>query len=281
MRKAIYGLLAVVISVGLLGPTGRAYSQSRQSVDFDYTLYGEILKAYVDDSGMVNYKQLKANRTNLDTFVRAMANIDPKQFAKWDEQGRLAIYINAYNALTLKAIIDNYPIKSSWLKSRVYPKNSIRQISGVWNKIKFSVAGRQVTLDHIEHKILRKKFHEPRIHMALVCAAMGCPPLRNEPYLPAKLDEQLSDQSRKFLRPPEKFRLVDNTLYLSPIFKWFGKDFVADYGSDKAFEGYGQPAAAVLSFITGYVGPDVADRLKQLPLEVKYSDYDWSLNEQR
>ena len=117
--------------------------------------------------------------------------------------------------------------------------------------------------------------------MALVCAAMGCPPLRNEPYLPAKLDVQLSDQSRRFLKAPEKFRLADKTLYLSPIFKWFGKDFVADYGADKAFEGYGQSAAAVLSFIAGFVGPDVAGRLKQLPLEVKYSDYDWSLNQQR
>lgn len=281
MKKAIYGLLAVAISMGLLGPTGRAYSASRQSVDFDYTLYAGILKAYVDDSGMVNYKQLKANRTNLDTFIHAMADLDPKQLAKWDEQSRLVFYINAYNALTLKVIIDNYPIKASWLKSRVYPKNSIRQISGVWNKIKFNIAGRQVTLDHIEHKILRKKFHEPRIHTALVCAAMGCPPLRNEPYLPAKLDEQLSDQSRRFLRPPEKFRLVDNALYLSPIFKWFGKDFVANYGSDKAFKGYDQPGAAVLSFIAGYVDADVADRLKQLPLEVKYSDYDWLLNEQR
>jgi len=281
MTKANYGLLAVVISVGLAGPTGRAYSRSRQSVDFDYTLYGEILKAYVDGSGMVNYKQLKANRTNLDTFAQAMADIDTKQLAKWDEQTQLSFYINAYNALTLKVIIDNYPIKASWLKSRVYPRNSIRQISGVWNKIKFSVAGQQVTLDQIEHKILRKKFHEPRIHMALVCAAMGCPPLRNEPYLPAKLDKQLSAQSRKFLRTPAKFRLAGNTLYLSPIFKWFGKDFVADYGSDEALKGHDQPDAAVLSFIAGYVGPDVADRLKQLPLEVKYSDYDWSLNEQR
>ncbi len=281
MKKANYGLLAVVISVGLPGATGRGYSRSRQSVDFDYTLYAGIVKAYVDDSGMVNYKQLKANRTNLDTFAQAMANLDPKQLAKWDEQSRLAFYINAYNALTLKVIVDNYPIKASWLRSRVYPKNSIRQISGVWNKIKFNVAGQEVTLDHIEHKILRKKFHEPRIHMALVCAAMGCPPLRNEPYLPAKLDEQLSDQSRKFLRPPEKFRLVDNTLYLSPILKWFGKDFVADYGSDEAFKGYDQPGAAVLSFIAGYVGPAVAEQLKQLSLEVKYSDYDWSLNKQR
>ncbi len=281
MKKAIYGLLVVAVSVGLLGPTGAAYWASPQSLNFDYTLYSGILKAYVDDSGMVNYKQLKANRTNLDTFVQAMADLDPKQLAKWDEQTRLAFYINAYNALTLKAIIDNYPIKASWLKSRVYPKNSIRQIPGVWKKIKFGVAGQQVTLDHIEHKILRKKFHEPRIHMALVCAAMGCPPLRNEPYLPAKLDVQLSDQSRRFLKPPEKFRLVDNTLYLSPIFKWFGKDFVADYGSDKAFEGYGQPAAAVLSFISENVGPDVRERLKQLRLKLKYSDYDWSLNEQR
>jgi len=185
--------------------------------------------------------------------------------------------------LTLKAIIDNYPIKSSWLKSRIYPKNSIRQISGVWKKLEFRVMGQNVTLWQIEHEILRKKFNEPRIHMAMVCAAMGCPPLRREPYVGNKLDEQLDDQTRQFLSNPEKFDINSSkdTVYLSEIFKWFAEDFVGKYSPGRNIGRHDKEMSAVLNFIASYIKGAQKKYVLAGKYKIKYIDYDWSLNEQR
>ena len=204
---------------------------------FDYSNFAEALKINVDDVRMVNYRKLKAEPQKLLAFVTELQNLDRKDFDKWDDNEKIAFWLNVYNALTLKAIIDNYPIKSSFFKSRIYPKNSIRQIAGVWDKIDFTVMGQKLTLGHIEHKILRVQFDEPRIHMAMVCAAMGCPPLRNEPYTGDKLQEQLNNQTRRFLADPTKFKIerADERIYLSPIFKWFASDFIKKYGPKKNF----------------------------------------------
>jgi len=156
---------------------------------FSYDEYDAILKDHVYDTGMVNYRRLKAKPGRLDAFIADISKLNTKSYGKWNDNEKIAFWLNVYNALTLKVIIDKYPIKSSFFRSRIYPKNSIRQIPGVWKKIKFNVMGQDLTLGHIEHKILRKKFDEPRIHMAMVCAAMGCPPLLNQSYTGQKLNE--------------------------------------------------------------------------------------------
>jgi hypothetical protein len=139
-----------------------------------------------------------------------------------------------------------------------------------------------MTLDEIEHNVLRKEFNEPRIHMALVCAAMGCPPLRTEPYEGAKLDQQLNDQARVFLANPKKFRLDrgQGKVYLSSIFRWFGGDFVKNYGTDKAFPGFSPEERAVLNFLSQYLPAGDRDYLLKGKYTIAYLDYDWSLNEQ-
>jgi hypothetical protein len=254
---------------------------AQESADkFSYDDYADVLSAYVDASGMVNYKGLKGNRDELDTFVKSMAKLDTKKFEKWEDNAKITFWLNAYNSLTLKAIIDNYPIKAGFFKSRIYPKNSIRQISGVWDEIKFNIMGKKYTLEHIEHKILRVKFNEPRIHMAMVCAAIGCPPLRNEPYMAGKLDAQLEDQSIKFLANPEKFRLEETVVYLSPIFKWFASDFVKTYGKGGLFAGNAEAKGAVLRFISEHLDETIKKEMESKKLKIKYLDYDWSLNEQ-
>ena len=174
---------------------------------FNYNDYAAVLKSYVDDAGMVNYKNLKADSEKLGTFVTSMSKLDPNSFNKWRKKEKIAFWLNAYNAFTLKVIIDNYPIKPSFFKSRYYPKNSIRQIKGVWDKVRFNVMGRDLTLGHMEHEILRKKFDEPRIHMAMVCAAMGCPPLLNKPYTGQRLNEQLDGRTRRFVSNSAKFNI--------------------------------------------------------------------------
>jgi hypothetical protein len=145
--------------------------------------------------------------------------------------------------------------------------------------------GQKLTLEHIEHKILRAQFGEPRIHMALVCAAMSCPPLRNEPYVAAKLDEQLDNQTRKFLSNPAKFRLDSDKgiLYLSPIFKWFANDFAKSYALPRGYRGHKGPNAAVIWLIDQYLPKQDSQRRSDdsRTYKIRYLDYDWSLNEQK
>ncbi len=250
---------------------------------FSYDDYAAVLKDHVDDAGMVDYKKLKAAPQKLNAFVAAMSKVQPNSYDGWNKKEQIVLWLNAYNALTLKAIVDNYPIKSSFFRSRIYPKNSIRQIPGVWSKIKFNVMGRDLTLGHIEHEILRKKFNEPRIHMAMVCAAMGCPPLLNKPYTAQKLNEPLDDQTRRFLANPAKFRIDRNAgvVYLSPIFKWFKGDFVNKYSPDKNISNHSKEISAVLNFIAGHLEKPDRDYLLASNFKIKYLKYDWSLNEQQ
>lgn len=249
---------------------------------FSYDDYAAVLKTYVDKMGMVNYKQLKAHREKLDAFARAISELDTKTYEKWSKEDKVAFWINAYNGLTLKVIIDNYPIKSSFFKSIYYPKNSIRQIPGVWDKKKFKVMGKDMSLEHIEHVILRKQFDEPGIHVALVCAAMGCPPLRDEPYLGNRLEEQFEKQTKRFLANPEKFMIDRKTgqVHLSPIFKWFGHDFTNKYGLAKKLPGLSENETAVINFLSRHLDKDDRDYLMKGNFRIRYSKYDWSLNEQ-
>ena len=244
-----------------------------------YADYAATLDEYVDDDGMVAYAKLKADRTRLDAFAAAMGKLDPATLAGWTAKERLAFWINAYNAFTLKAIIDNYPLKASTWR---YPKNSIRQIPNVWTRLRFRVTGKEMTLDEIEHGVIRKEFGEPRIHFALVCAAMGCPPLRNEPFEAGKLDSQLDDQTKRFLVNPKKFRLdrERGRTYISPIFKWFGGDFVGLHGTDEKFRRHGKAMRAVLNFVLSYLPDEDKAFLEGARLSVSYLGYDWSLNEQ-
>jgi len=244
--------------------------------------YAAELKTYVDDEGMVYYAGLKKDHARLDKYLRALAGVGGKEFDAWSKSDRIAFLVNAYNALTLKAIEGNYPIKSSFFASLTYPSNSIRQISGVWDKLQFTVAGKKITLEEIEHKTLRAKYNEPRIHMALVCAAMSCPPLRNEPYEGAKLDAQLDDQTRKFLATRSKFRIdqSEDEVHLSSIFEWFGKDFVKNYAPKGGFAGSDEEKA-VLHFVSKYVSPADAAYLRAGKYSVEYLKYDWSLNERK
>jgi len=259
-------------------------SESKETrAGFAYDDYAEVLKVHVNNRGRVNYRALKASPEKLRAYLRRIAAVKESDYAKWSENEKIAFWLNAYNAITLKAIIDNYPIKpGGFIVSRRFPRNSIRQISGVWDELKFNVMGRRMTLSDIEHEMLRKKFNEPRVHMALVCAAVSCPKLRNEPYEASKLDEQLKDQVRDFLASPKRFRVDAEKaiVYLSPILKWFKGDFVSRYGRGGKMGKHDVEESAVLNFIRQNVSGRDASYLASGKYKIKYLDYDWSLNEQ-
>jgi len=259
-------------------PLSASSAKSIYSVDAVDALFHD----FVDGQGGVDYKRLKAQRADLDAFVASLAGLDPATIASWTAPERIAFWVNAYNTITLQRIVDHYPIhRGSLVASLRFPENSIRQIEGVWDNLSTSIAGRDMTLDHIEHEILRKDFREPRIHAALVCAAKGCPPLRAEAFIAARLDKQLDDQSRRFLASPKRFKVdrQKKIVRLSPLLKWYAEDFVAAYNTDGSLQGHSAALCATLDYASRYVAPKDAQFLRTQSYTVEYSDYDWSLNE--
>jgi hypothetical protein len=271
---AISGASGCVNSPAARSPAARPpASQTAQvasAAPLSYEEYGTLLRSYVDAEGLVDYSALQNNAQPLKDFVTQLGEVSPSRYESWSEPDQIAFLINAYNAITLQSIISQQPLKGS-----------IKDIFGVWNFNKHAVMGKSITLDTIEHGILRKDFQEPRIHAALVCAAMSCPPLRQEPYIGEKLNAQLEDQVHQWLASPHGLKIdrAQNQVAISAIFKWFGEDWQAQYSTSDQFTGSDKERAA-LNFISSYVSSDDQTYLSQGDYQLSYLDYDWSLNRQ-
>ncbi|MEM8603330.1 MAG: DUF547 domain-containing protein [Cyanobacteria bacterium P01_H01_bin.121] len=242
----------------------------RADAPLDYSAYNKILETYVDEQGLVDYDQLKANRAALDEFNASLGTVTPEQYNSWSDEDQIAFWINAYNSFTLQSIIDQTPLKSS-----------IRDIPGVWRIRAFDIAGEKKTLDNIEHKTLRVDFNEPRLHSGIVCAAISCPPLRREAFEGDRLGEQLDEQTKIFIDSVHGLKIDPDAgeVHLSSIFEWFGEDWIPTYGDPEGFAGNDQEQA-VLNFLTQYVSPEEAEYLQAGNYDVKYLNYDWALNVQ-
>jgi hypothetical protein len=234
----LFPLMVVLFSIQASGQTMHA-------------AFDRVLKTFVVE-GRVDYASLGKDRAILDEYLDRVSHVNEQEFTAWPRNDRLAYLINLYNAATLKLIVDHYPV------------TSIRDIGGFfrgpWNQPVVRLFGNAVTLNHLEHDIIRRQYNEPRIHMALVCAAKGCPPLRGEAYVAGKLEEQLDHQSNLFLSGPNGMRIDrdSGTVYLSPIFKWYEADFTS-----------------VTAFVEKHSG-QIIDGLR-----VRWLDYDWTLNSSR
>lgn len=255
----------------------------RAEEDVWYKHYAALLSDFVDAGGLVDYAGLARHPGHLEAFAAGLAELDAETYQRWSEPEKIAFWINAYNGLTLKLIVDRYPIGATKPHSADYPANSIRQIPGAWTEVKFEVMGEPVTLDAIENDILRARFDEPRIHMALVCAALSCPPLRGEPFTAAGLEEQLDDQARMFLANSRAFRADRDAgiVWLSAIFDWFGGDFVSRQGRDEAPAQPSDAAKAVVAFVSRYVSDEDRAYLASGDYRIEFLNYDWTLNEKR
>lgn len=244
------------------------------AVEFDHTHagYDALLKQFVVD-GRVDYQGLKSDPSALNHYLDSLAGISETTFKTWTESKQLAFLINLYNAATLKLIVDHYPIKSI--------KDIGSFFKGPWDQPVVGLFGKTITLDNLEHDIVRVQYSEPRIHLALVCAAKGCPTLRSEAYVAGRLDAQLDDQSRRFLASPAGLRIDrdSKTVSFSSIFKWYGKDFIDRFSPATGFPGLDKTEGAVAHFSSGYLSATDGDYLKSGAYSVKYLDYDWSLNE--
>ena len=219
----------------------------------DNSIYGKLLKKYVRD-GKVNYAGFKAEEATLDRYLKILENVDPEKLSR-NEQ--FAFYANTYNAWTIKLILNGYPGVASI-------KDLGTLLKSPWKKEIVRIDGGVISLDHVEHKILRPRYKDPRVHFAINCAAKSCPPLRPEPFSGNILDRQLDDSTRSFINDPKSFKLEDNKLYVSRIFKWFAEDFNEDV------------IGFFLKYSTGNLNEELEANSNRI--KVKYLPYDWSLN---
>ncbi|MEE8143428.1 MAG: DUF547 domain-containing protein [Planctomycetota bacterium] len=228
-----------------------AYPQTRGGPTLRHAVFDKLLKKHVDKQGYVDYAALQKDSGALDGYIEAIGKVS---FGKLNRNEKLAFLINAYNAFTLKLILEHLPV------------DSIKKIPRAWDDQRWKIGSETYSLNQIEHGQIRPRFKEPRIHFALVCAAVGCPPLRNEAYRGKRLEEQLVEQARTvhsddrwFQYDPEK-----NQVSLTKLYKWYGDDFA-------------QVAGSALEYAARY-HTGLKKALAEPQLKIRWLDYDWKLN---
>ncbi len=227
----------------------------------DLRIWDELLQRYVDDLGRVNYRRWKAEGADvLRVWLESLADVDLADFT--DADARLALWLNAYNAIAISQVLEVYPIAS--IRPKVLGIPNWLSFLDFFTRSNTIVGGKKYSLNQIEHAILRPEFAEPRIHFALVCASVGCPLLRRGAYFPESVRTQLEADASRFIHNPDKVRYdaQKKTLYLSKIFKWYGEDFVKAAGS-------------VAEYVGGYLGPEAA---VGDGWAIVFLPYDWNLN---
>lgn len=218
--------------------------------------WNQLLKAHVSSAGIVDYKGFIKDKSKLDAYLKTVSANAPDR-KTWSKNEQLAYWINAYNAYTVKLITDNYPVKS--IKD-LGPALKIPLIADVWHYKFFKIGGQESSLDEIEHSILRKEFEEPRIHFAINCASVSCPPLLNEAFMANKIDSQLDKVAKAFVNDKSRNKITANAVQISPIFSWFKGDFTKK--------------GSVVDFLNKYSTVKISSSAK-----VSHQDYNWNLNE--
>ena len=234
-----------------------AYQQQSDGPTFDHSAFDTLLRKHVDSDGWVDYEGLRSEAASLDTYIASLENAP---FADLGRDEKLSLLINAYNAFTLRLILDHYLVKS--IKDIPRAKR--------WRHTRWRIGSVTLSLDQIEHEQIRPKFAEPRIHFALVCAAIGCPKLRNDAYHAELIDEQLEDQTRYVHSHDHWFRYQPGAkeVYLTRLYDWYGADFE-------------QVAGSVLAFVARYSVPLKVALDEGKKPRIKWLDYDWTLNDAR
>ncbi len=235
MKKLLFLILAV------------AFQSQAQTETFDY-----LLKKYVSEDGFIDYPAMKEDKTKLDSYIDYLTKTNPE--SSWSDEKKKAFWINAYNAYTLKLILDNYPLKSI-MKINKKGKTA-------W-KIPFAIVGGETyTLDHIEHEILRKTLFDPRIHVGINCASGSCPKLANFAFTEANVNDELERLMKVFINDTTRNQLSLKKVQISSIFNWFQQDFTKE--------------GSVVDYVNKYAETPVNPKAK-----ISYLTYDWGLNEKK
>lgn len=244
-------------------------AKSAQEAEFDHehAQWTAILAKHVHGD-LFDYAAVKKDPAALDAYLATLHSVTGEQLKSWDENQRMAFWINVYNAHAVKLVADNYPVKSI--------RDLGTLLNKVWDKRFIAMPGlhpsgknKNLSLDDVEHKILRPRFEDARVHAAVNCASESCPPLRNEAFVGKRLDAQLDEQVRAWLADESRnqFDLAAGKLRVSEIFNWFKSDFVRDGGN-------------VQGWIAKYAPEKVATAIQSgTKLKLSYLDYSWKLND--
>jgi hypothetical protein len=206
--------------------------------------WNQLLSEYVSAEGQVDYAGLKSETARLKEYLNDLAMNTPED--NWTREKKMAYWINAYNAFTVKLILDNYPL------------GSIMDLKAgkVWDWEWIELGDKTYTLNDIEHKILRARFKDPRIHFAVNCASKSCPPLMNKAWTESNLEEELDKRTRNFINDPLYNKITEKKVEISKIFEWYSEDF-----------------PSLIDFLNQY-----SQRQVSLSAKIAYLPYDWSLN---
>lgn len=237
-----------------------------QGFDHGHKLWNEVVAAHVKGDRF-DYAALGKERSKLDAYLKQLAAVTPKELESWSREQRYAFWINAYNANCIALVLSEYPLDSI--------KDIGNWFSPVWDKRVIAMTaldpqgkGRKLSLTDIEHVILRPQFKDARVHAAINCASLSCPPLRNEAFVAERLDAQLDDSTRKWLGDPtrNRFEPAKGRVQLSAIFDWFKEDF--------------EPAGGVRTFVAKFGPAEHGEWLRgSAKLEIGFLDYSWKLND--
>jgi hypothetical protein len=260
-----------IISIALCAAFLPATSAFSQTIDHNYAAWDALLKKHVkwlpdNKQSRVNYKGFAADRAELKKVLEGFSAASMAQFGAFSKDQQQAFLINAYNAFTVEHILSKYPD----LKSI---KDLGSLVQSAWKKKFFTLLGEERHLDWIEHEQLRPKYAEPRIHVAVNCASIGCPALFPEAFTAAKLDAMLEDGMRRFIGDRTRNRYDNGKLQVSNIFKWFKEDF------EKGNKGFGKVEDVFAKYADLLTTDETArNQIKAKAVPISYLDYDWNLN---
>jgi hypothetical protein len=268
----------------LLLAAALGFAAAAHAFDHSHAAWDALVKRHVKlvDGGkasQVRYADFARDRAALGAYLAEVSKVGEAEFRAWPKAQQVAFLVNAYNAFTVELILGKYP-----------DLKSIRDLgslfSSPWKKRFFTLFGRETHLDEIEHGMLRKPgaYDEPRVHFAVNCASVGCPMLREEAFVAARLDAQLEEQARRFLsdRTRNRFNPQTGRLEVSEIFKWFKEDWTSGYRGI----GAAGPVTSREQYFARYadlLADSPADRrvVAEGKAPIAHLDYDWSLNDAR
>ncbi len=266
--------LAKILFTAAALVSSTAFAQFDQS----HKAFDDLLKKHVTlisggNASQISYAGVLRDHATLTAYLDSVSAVPEATYKSWNKNQQLAFLINAYNAYTVELILTKYP-----------NLKSIRDLGGTFSKpwgIKFfKLFGKDLTLDGIEHDMIRAEgaFNDPRIHVGVVCASIGCPMLRNEVFTAEKLDAQLEDGMQRFLsdKSRNRYNAEKKTLEISKIFDWYKKDFT------KGYKGYSS-LEATLGKYADKLAIDAAAQaeIKTGKVAISYLDYDWNLNDKK
>lgn len=254
MKKISGSIILLCFFAAVVLSSCKVSDYPSSSTPINHQIWDSLLRKNVNEQGFVNYKGFIADSVQFNQYLNLLSNNHPNS-KNWSKDERLAYWINAYNAFTVKLIVDHYPVAS--IKDI---KNGIPFVNTVWD-IKFiKIEDATYDLNNIEHGILRPKFKDPRIHFAVNCASFSCPKLLNHAFTGEKVNAQLDQAARDFLADPSKNIIKKEEVQLSKILSWYRGDF-------KKYDD-------ILDLVNAY-GPIQVDK----NAKVSYLDYIWTLNE--